>query len=59
MADARGASFPVAVVSAGGVLLGAIAATAAGLPDATPVVQVMEPAPGTIRGEMRIEECDE
>lgn len=48
--------FPVAVTGRGDVLLGALAATATGLPATTPVVDVMIPAPGSIRSELRVEE---
>jgi len=49
--------FPVPVVSAGGVLVGAADPAAAGLPADTPVARVMVPAPGTIRPELRLEEA--
>jgi len=46
---------PVAVLGAGGVLLGALQPTARGLPGDTPVERAMIPAPGTIRPDMRID----
>jgi hypothetical protein len=46
----------VAVVNAGGVLLGALDGSAEALPMDTPVTRAMVPAPGTIRPELRIEE---
>jgi rhodanese-related sulfurtransferase len=48
---------PVAVVDAGGVLLGALDAVAAGLAPATPVSSAMVPAPGTIRPDMTIDKA--
>ena len=47
---------PVAVVDAGGVLLGALDPAARALPADTPVERAMIPAPGTIRPELRVEE---
>jgi CBS-domain-containing membrane protein len=48
---------PVPVVTATGVLVGAVDPTVAQLPPDTPVVRLMVPAPGTIRPELRIEEA--
>ena len=49
--------FPVPVVSADGVLVGAVDPVAAALPADTPVERVMVPAPGTIRPELRLQEA--
>jgi CBS-domain-containing membrane protein len=49
--------FPVPVLTDGGVLVGAVDQTAAGLPSDTPVAHVMVPAPDTIRPELRLEEA--
>jgi Mg/Co/Ni transporter MgtE len=49
-------TFPVAVVGRGGVLVGAVAATASRLPATTPVVDVMISAPGSIRTEQHVED---
>jgi Mg/Co/Ni transporter MgtE len=51
--------FPIAVVDDHGVLLGALDPGVASLPADTPVERAMDPAPGTIRPEMRIEEVVE
>ena len=51
--------FPVPVTSSDGILLGAIHPSAAGLPSETPVERAMDPAPGTIRPELRIEDVTE
>jgi rhodanese-related sulfurtransferase len=51
--------FPVAVVDGDGVLLGALQPPAAALPEETAVRDVMVPAPGTIRPELRIDEVAE
>ena len=51
--------FPVAVVNGDGVLVGAVHPPAAALPPTTPVADVMVPAPGTIRPELRIDEVVE
>ena len=51
--------FPVPVVDDDGVLFGAIHPTACGLPPATAVRDVMVPAPGTIRPELRVDEVAE
>jgi Mg/Co/Ni transporter MgtE len=48
--------WPTPVVSDDGVLLGAVRPTASTLPPSTPIEQVMVPAPGTIRPELRIDE---
>ena len=48
--------YPVAVLGAEGVLLGALQPTVRGLPRDTPVERVMIPAPGTIRPDMRIDD---
>ena len=47
--------FPIPVVNKDGVLLGAIDPAVTSLPAETPIEQIMVPAPGTIRPEMRIE----
>ena len=47
---------PTAVVSSEGVLVGAVQATALGLPPTTPVERVMILAPGTVRPDMRVDE---
>ena len=62
MADVRslGATqFAVPVVTADGVLVGAVDPAALALPPDTPVARVMIPAPGTIRPELRLEEAVE
>jgi rhodanese-related sulfurtransferase len=51
--------FPAPVVTHDGVLMGAVHPTAAGLPGDTALADVMVPAPGTIRPELRIEEVAE
>ena len=51
--------FPVPVVGEDGVLFGAVHPTAFGLPPATAVCDVMVPAPGTIRPELRVDEVAE
>jgi rhodanese-related sulfurtransferase len=51
--------FPTPIVTDDGVLMGAIHPTAAGLPSDTALADVMVPAPGTIRPELRIEEVAE
>lgn len=51
--------FPVPVVDDDGVLFGAVHPTARGLPAATAVRDVMVPAPGTIRPELRVDEVAE
>ena len=51
--------FPVPVTGDDGVVLGALHPTAAALPPATLVADVMVPAPGTIRPELRIDEVAE
>jgi CBS domain-containing protein len=51
--------FPVPVVDEDGVLFGALYPTAFGLPSATAVRDVMIPAPGTIRPELRVDEVAE
>lgn len=51
--------FPVPVTNADGVLLGAVDPVATALPPSTPVIDVMVPAPGTIRPELRIDEVVE
>ena len=51
--------FPTPVVTDDGVLMGAVYPTAAGLPADTALADVMVPAPGTIRPELRIEEVAE
>ncbi len=59
IADVRAlgeAAFPVPVVDGDGVLFGAIHPTALGLPPETAVRDVMVPAPGTIRPELRVDE---
>ncbi len=48
--------FPVAVVDAEHVLLGAVAPVAATVPADTPVERLMISAPGTIRPDLRVEE---
>jgi rhodanese-related sulfurtransferase len=47
---------PVPVIDEARVVLGAVAPVATGLPPTTPVVDVMTPAPGTIRPELRIDD---
>jgi CBS domain-containing protein len=62
LADVRSvavADWPTAVVSDDGVLLGAVAATARGLPPGTAVDGLMIPAPGTIRPDLRVDEVIE
>lgn len=51
--------FPVPVLTDDGVLMGAVHPSGSGLPPETPVADVMIPAPGTIRPELRIEEVVE
>jgi rhodanese-related sulfurtransferase len=51
--------FPVPVVDQDGVLFGTVHPTAAGLPPSTAVRDVMVPAPGTIRPELRVDEVAE
>jgi len=48
--------FPTPVVTDDAVVLGAVHPTARALPPSTRLADVMTPAPGTIRPEMRIEE---
>ena len=48
--------FPTPIVTDDGVLMGAVHPTAAALAPDTAVADVMVPAPGTIRPELRIEE---
>jgi CBS domain-containing protein len=50
------ARYPVAVLGANSVLVGAIDAMLDSIPDETPVAQVMAPAPRTIRGALRVDE---
>jgi rhodanese-related sulfurtransferase len=49
-------AYPTPVVTDDGILVGALADTARRLPASTPVRDVMFPAPGTIRPEMRVDE---
>jgi rhodanese-related sulfurtransferase len=51
--------YGIAVLDDNGILLGAVDPGAAALPPATRVEDVMVPAPGTIRPELRIEEVSE
>jgi CBS-domain-containing membrane protein len=51
--------FPVPVVNDDWVLLGTVDAVAAALPPPTRVQDVMAPAPGTIRPELRIDQVAE
>ena len=51
--------FPTPVVDSDGVLLGAVEPSATELPASTPVREVMEPAPRTIRPEGRVDEVVE
>jgi Mg/Co/Ni transporter MgtE len=46
---------PIAVVDARGVLLGAVQPEAAKLPAATRIERIMNPAPSTIRPELRVD----
>jgi rhodanese-related sulfurtransferase len=48
--------YPIPVVDADGRVLGAVDPMAAGLNRDTPVAELMIPAPGTIRGEMRVDD---
>jgi rhodanese-related sulfurtransferase len=48
--------YPVPVIDGANVVVGAVDPVAAGLPQTTPVADVMFPAPGTIRPEMRVDE---
>ena len=48
--------YPVPVVDDAHVVLGALDPAATGLPPTTPVVDVMIPAPGTIRPEKRVDD---
>jgi rhodanese-related sulfurtransferase len=48
--------YPVPVIDGARVVVGAVDPVATGLPPATPVADVMIPAPGTIRPEMRVDE---
>jgi hypothetical protein len=48
--------WPTPVVSADGILVGAVYPTAATLSSSSPIEQVMVPAPGTIRPDLRIDE---
>jgi CBS domain-containing protein len=50
------ADWPVAVVSDDGVVLGALSATAIRLPARRSVVDVMIPAPATIRPDLRVDD---
>ena len=52
-----GLRFPVPVVNRDGVLLGAVEPSAASKPAATPVEDVMVPAPRTIRPEVRLDDA--
>jgi Mg/Co/Ni transporter MgtE len=58
MADVRRRAprYPVAVLGANDVLLGAIEATSESEPDDAPVASLMVPAPHTIRGALRVDE---
>jgi Mg/Co/Ni transporter MgtE len=58
MADVRKSAprYPVAVLGANAVLLGAIEATSDAEPDETPVAHLMVPAPRTIRGALRVDD---
>lgn len=49
-------ALPTPVLADDGVLLGALYPSARALPDDTPIVDVMIPAPGTIRPELRIDQ---
>lgn len=51
--------FPIPIVTEDGVLMGVVHPTAAALDADTPLADVMVPAPGTIRPELRIEEVTE
>jgi hypothetical protein len=53
--DVRAGDGPIGVVDDDGVLLGSLDAAVARLPPQTPVARAMNPAPGTIRPEMRVE----
>jgi rhodanese-related sulfurtransferase/CBS domain-containing protein len=48
--------YPVPVTDGSNVLVGAVDPVATGLPQTTPVADVMIPAPGTIRPEMRVDD---
>jgi ABC-type transporter Mla maintaining outer membrane lipid asymmetry permease subunit MlaE len=48
--------WPTPVVSADGILVGAVYPTAATLSSSSPIERVMVPAPGTIRPDLRIDE---
>jgi rhodanese-related sulfurtransferase len=54
-----GLRFPVPVVNRDGVVLGAVEPTASSKPAATPVEDVMVPAPRTIRPEVRLDDARE
>ena len=51
--------FPVPVVNRDGVVLGAVEPSASSKPAATPVEDVMVPAPRTIRPEVRLDDAGE
>ena len=51
--------FPTPIITDDGVLMGVVHPTAAELPADTSLADVMVPAPGTIRPELRIEEVAE
>jgi len=55
VADGAQPEWPVAVLGDGRVLLGALQSTARRLPSQTPVQRAMQPAPATIRPDVRIE----
>jgi rhodanese-related sulfurtransferase len=59
VAALRPARFPIPVLDENGVLLGAVDPTATALPSDTKVTDVMIPAPGTIRPELRVDEVVE
>lgn len=48
---------PTPVVTNDGVLMGSVQPEAAGLPGDTKIADIMNPAPGTIRPELRVEEA--
>ncbi len=52
-------SFPIPVTNERGVLVGVVDPTAAALPESTRVEDMMVPAPGTIRPELRIDQVAE
>jgi hypothetical protein len=51
--------FPTPVVTADGVLMGSVQPEAADLPGGTKIADIMNPAPGTVRPEKRVEEVIE